>query len=148
MAKILTLLSNNNKQVANLALNTTQEVLRDSKFSVDTIEVREPLGLLCAASLMLESREYEGLIILGFLDLAESPENSIVFEKILRCFSDLSVHYALPVGFGLILTKNEQCTDQLIVERSKNAALLCLDLINLKTQVSIIDYEHPTKYSN
>ena len=149
MAKILILeLRQSKEDLTVRSLSIVNEILQDNEIIADTISVDEPFSLLYSASISLELYDYDGMIILGCLLEDAASENKIIYKEILRCFSDLSLHYALPVGFGFLFAKDREESALLIAEKSKRAVLSCLDLIKLKNQFGLIDNEPFTRYSN
>ena len=148
MGKILILESRQYEVIADKSLSIVHGILGNNKFIIDTISVDKPLSLLCAASISLELYDYEGMIILGVIFKNDNIANKMIYKQILRCFSDLSVHYALPIGFGVIFAQNEAKAELILDKEVRSAVEACLDLIKLKNQLSLIENEPLARYSN
>lgn len=148
MGKILILESRQYETIANNALNIAHRFLGNNKFIIDTVSVDSPFSLLCAASISLELYDYEGVIILGAIIKNDNVVNKMIYKQILRCFSDLSVHYALPIGFGVIFAQNENEAELVLDKEVRSAVKSCLDLIKLKNQLDLIENEPFARYSN
>ncbi|AEI89148.1 MAG: Riboflavin synthase beta-chain [Candidatus Midichloria mitochondrii] len=148
MAKILILESIQNEYLASKVLSTVNDILEENKFTIDTISVNEPFSLLCSASTSLELHDYDGVIILGTVFKDTPLENKLIYQEILRCFCDLSVHYALPVGFGMVLATDKGAAFSSIEKKARTAAHSCVDLIKLKNQFGLIENESFARYNN
>ncbi|WHQ47140.1 MAG: 6,7-dimethyl-8-ribityllumazine synthase [Candidatus Midichloria sp.] len=104
MAKIPILESIQNDYLANKVLSAVNDILEKNKFTIDTIPVNEPFSLLCSASTSLKLHDYDEVMILGTIFKDTPLENELIYQEILRCFCNLSMCYALPVGLGMVLS--------------------------------------------
>ena len=148
MIKILILQFKQDPDLDALALEYAMSIMEDNKTSTQHILVDEPFSILCAAGISMELQDYDGVIVLGALVQYEKPHCTILYKELLRCFSDLAMHYSMPIGLGIVLAENQFEALKTTEKRSKDAAMSCIELIKMKNQLGLFENEALTRYSN
>lgn len=84
----------------------------------------------------VSGRRFDGFIALGCVIEGETDHYEHICREASRGLMDLTVHYAIPLGFGLLTCRTyEQAMERAAVDRKNkgaDAARACLRMIELK----------------
>lgn len=100
---------------ANFYEDISAELLTGAKAALDeagagyqVIEVPGALEIPPAIRLLSESGKYDGYVALGCVIRGETTHYETVCNESARGLMDLGVHYALPIGNGILTVENEE----------------------------------------
>ncbi len=86
-------------------------------------------------------RRFDGYVALGCVIRGETTHYDYVCQESARALQELSVHYSLALGFGILTVENEaQAWDRAKVDRRDkggDAAKACLAMIELKRRLRL-----------
>ena len=82
---------------------------------------------------------YDGFINLGCVIRGETYHFEIVANESSRALTELALNYSIPIGNGILTVSNKdqaiKRSDPSQLNKGADAALACLSLINIKTQL-------------
>lgn len=146
MAQVLIVQSMENPDVAQKLFNSAIGVLDTSLVSYDKIEVPSINEIPTAISMSLESSDFEAVIALGCLieNKKESLIQPISFHVICESLNDFGVHYIMPIGNGLIFTKNEKDAAKLAETYGQRSAMVAVQMLKYKRQINLLEDDRLT----
>ena len=69
---------------------------------VDILTVPGALEIPLACQTALESKKYDALAVLGFIEKGETLHGEVIGHQVLRKIMDLQLTYECPIGYGII----------------------------------------------
>ena len=153
MVKILVIESQSSEQnssISHLCFDAASKIINEhGKISIDKVSLRNIFEIPFAISLNIELDDYDGLILLGCIEDKTDIKSQILYKEILRCSLDLSIHYALPIGFGIVLVaKDDENIKNIAINAAIESAISCVELLKLKSQLGFSQNDQFTRYSN
>ncbi|MDA0938840.1 MAG: 6,7-dimethyl-8-ribityllumazine synthase [Proteobacteria bacterium] len=147
-AKILIVESIAHPTIANNAFLGAEEVLNLHFKEYERISVQEVFDIACAVGLGAEALEYCAIVVLGAL--VESLDNAAdrLFAEVIRNISDISAHYSIPIGLGVLLVKNEDEGIKISKEYGRRAVISCMQLLKVKERIQSASCESFSHYKN
>ena len=143
MKKILIIQAVYYQHIADLLLLGTKSKLDELGYEYQVISVDGALEIPLVISFIINSNQlnqYDGFIALGCVIRGETSHYEIVCNESARSISYLSTKFAIPVANGILTVENEDQAIKRADPKQKNkggfCAKVCVDLINLKKQLS------------
>ena len=153
MAKILVVESKKTEAqqaISALCFDAISKIINEnSKIGIDRVSVKNVFEIPFAVSINIELDDYDGVILLGCIEDEKALKSQVLYKEILRCFLDLSIHYALPIGFGIIMVgKNDTNIENKAIDAAIESATSCIELLKLKSQLGFSQNDQFSRYSN
>lgn len=148
MSEVLIISSVFYKDIADISLKASKDILASHNMSFKTIIVPGAFEIPSVANMALENYDFRGLIILGCVIKGETNHYDIVCNECARGVNEVAAHYSVPMGFGLITAQNKKQADSRAEDYAKRATNACLELIKIKGQLNSFDHELYGKYNN
>jgi 6,7-dimethyl-8-ribityllumazine synthase len=141
MKKILILVSDHNREIVEVGLETIHKIINAHKMDSDTIRISGFIELSCALNSLLENFEYSGVIILGALLRDELIfDAQSVYNRSIDGVLEVISHYGIPIGVSLTLNTNTKEALSIINESAKKAVETCMQIMIIKDDVSEMSY--------
>ncbi|RZI47775.1 hypothetical protein EDM53_00060 [Rickettsiales endosymbiont of Peranema trichophorum] len=138
--KVLIIVANSSLEVESMFTSGAVSTLDKYGIDYDSVTAPQIVGVPSVLGIVLDSFEYDGVIILGAImrqsDDGTGPVNDMYNLEYLECVrgvNDLAMHFTLPVGFGIV--NITPCSDGLlrkIMEVAAKATESCIELIKIK----------------
>ena len=134
--KVLIILSKYYEEISENLLNSAVNFLEEKSILFDIIEVPGALEIPQVLNLQTnisknKSLIYEGYIALGCVIKGETYHFEIVSNETNRCLMNVALKYSLPLGNGVITSYNYEQALKRSLEKGKEAALACYELIKM-----------------
>jgi 6,7-dimethyl-8-ribityllumazine synthase len=138
MDKVLIIESNRYGDVSNKLLKAATDKLQVIGIEYDHVVVRRASEIAMAASIAMDTLEYQGVIALGCLLRGETDQYEYVCAETIRNINEVGMDYSLPIGLG-ILTVNDKQQALVRAERyGKEAADACIGLLEIKKRFNTL----------
>ena len=142
--KVLIILSKYYEEISENLLNSAVNFLEEKSILFDIIEVPGALEIPQVLNLQTnisknKSLIYEGYIALGCVIKGETYHFEIVSNETNRCLMNVALKYSLPLGNGVITSYNYEQALKRSLEKGKEAALACYELIKIKNYNNNVD---------
>jgi 6,7-dimethyl-8-ribityllumazine synthase len=134
MPKVLLISSKTHSYIAERQLQIAQPLLQKKQVKYDLLRVNQVVDLLPALTMVLESDDYEGIIVCGVI-ISNNIGAHIVYQECLRYIYSTAGDFGLPMGSAIIYAESEASVDEAIEQDTVNAVLSCLSLIELKADL-------------
>lgn len=120
--------------ISECSLSVVQQSLeRYGKSFFDVVTVPRVFEIAHAMNLILESREYDGVVILGcVLRLDDCGE--LMLSECVKSANELSIHYSVPLGCGIMFADDIEQARQKATKCSIEAVTACLALMKIKSE--------------
>lgn len=131
--KILIIKSNSYPNISKEILRITQDVLAGcNKVSTDVVTVPRISEIAHAMNLIIESNEYDGVMVLGCMIHSNTISDSVMLSECMKSINELAIHYSLPLGYCIISSNSEVQALQLVNACVLDATDACLKLMEIK----------------
>jgi len=142
--KVLIILSKYYEEISENLLNSAVNFLEEKSILFDIIEVPGALEIPQVLNLQTnisknKSLIYEGYIALGCVIKGETYHFEIVSNETNRCLMNVALKYSFPLGNGVITSYNYEQALKRSLEKGKEAALACYELIKIKNYNNNVD---------
>ena len=142
--KVLIILSKYYEEISENLLNSAVNFLEEKSILFDVVEVPGALEIPQVLNLQTDisknkSLIYEGYIALGCVIKGETYHFEIVSNETNRCLMNVALKYSLPLGNGVITSYNYEQALKRSLEKGKEAALACYELIKIKNYNNNVD---------
>jgi 6,7-dimethyl-8-ribityllumazine synthase len=138
MDKVLIIESNRYGNVSNKLLKAATDILEGMGMEYDHVVVRRASEIAMAASIAIDTLEYQGVIALGCIVQGETDQYQHVCAETIRNINEVGMDYSLPIGLG-ILTVNDEKQALARAERyGKEAANACIGLLEIKKRFNTL----------
>lgn len=117
-------------------------------WEADRITISQVKDIPTAASIILESFDYDAIICVGAFYDDNRYETKVVYKEFLRSMNEISIHFAIPVGMAVFYVEQGDDLLQLIKDRTAKAIESCDELIKLKNLYQNFNHEPPKEYKN
>lgn len=139
MKKIALVAATFYEKYAESLINGAAQVINASGYEAEVITVPGALEIPAAIAFAAESENYEGFVALGCVIRGETTHYDTVCNESARAIMDLTVHFGLAVGNGILTVEND---DQAWVRadvdqknKGGDAARACLALVAIKEKM-------------
>ena len=142
--KVLIILSKYYEEISKNLLNSAINFLEEKSILFDIVEVPGALEIPQVLNLQTnisknKSLIYEGYIALGCVIKGETYHFEIVSNETNRCLMNVALKYSFPLGNGVITSYNYEQALKRSLEKGKEAALACYELIKIKNYNNNVD---------
>ena len=142
--KVLIILSKYYEEISENLLNSAVNFLEEKSILFDVVEVPGALEIPQVLNLQTDisknkSLIYEGYIALGCVIKGETYHFEIVSNETNRCLMNVALKYSFPLGNGVITSYNYEQALKRSLEKGKEAALACYELIKIKNYNNNVD---------
>jgi 6,7-dimethyl-8-ribityllumazine synthase len=152
MVKILIIKARTPKDegsILNDCVDAATKVIKEhTKIDIDILKDYPLFSLPCAASISLEINDYDGMVIIGYGEFTKESGAKTIYKEVVRSFTDLSMHYALPIGFALVMIKPGDDVKTLAMQAAVDAAHSCIELLKLKNELGFSSNAQFARYNN
>ena len=137
--KILIVSANFYKDISKNLLNGATNFFKQENIDFDHVIVPGALEISQTIKFYHDSnKHYDGYLALGCVIRGETYHFELVSNESARSLTDLSIKYSIPIGNGILTTYNKEQalvrSDPLKLNKAKEAAFACLEMVNLKKQ--------------
>lgn len=139
MKKILIISANFYQEISKMLLDSAISELESEKYSYETITVPGCLEIPTALALAIDSKKYDGYIVLGCVIRGETTHYDYVCNESMRGVNKLAIKYRIALGNAILTVENQS---QAIARADKNqknkgghAARTCIEMIKIKDQL-------------
>ena len=102
---------------------------------IDVVEVPGCFELPLASRLLLEAKDYDGIVALGVVIRGDTPHFDFVAGECARGIMDVQLATGVPIGFGVLTTENlaqaEERADPARLDKGYEAALAAATLVTI-----------------
>lgn len=146
MAQVLIVQSMENPDIAQKLFNSAVGVLDTSLVSYDKIEVPSISEIPTAISMSLESSDFEAVIAIGSIieNKIEALIQGTSFHVVCESLNDFGVHYIMPIGNGLMFTKNQKDAAKLAEAFGQKSAMVAVQMLKYKRQINLLEDDRLT----
>lgn len=133
--KILIVVSNYYKDIAEGLHRGAVETLKKSKYNYETVYVPGSFEISLAIKYFIKKNKYDGYIALGCILKGQTYHFNLLSNECARAINSLILEYTKPIGFGVLTCNNIKEARARSIRGKKNkgkeAALACLQMVNL-----------------
>lgn len=134
MPKVLLISSRANFEVSEKQLSLAQSLLQKKDVKYDLLRVLQVIDLLPALTMILESEEYDGVVVCGVI-LSDNIRSSIIYQECLRNVYSMASDFGLPIGFSVIFGESLELIENVIEEDTISAISSCISLMELRSDL-------------
>ena len=113
-----------------------RDSLKHNKCDTTIFSVMGTLEIANAMNLILETNQYDGVVVLGCIIRGETENYKLLASECIRSVNDLAIHYTVPLGFGIICAENKKQAEERCVRYAKKAVEACLSLIAIRNKTN------------
>ena len=147
MAKILLISSKTHPDIAAKQLSVAQTELQRRSIKYDLVKVLHPIDLPSALSIVLESEDYDGIIVCGFI-IGPHAQQLVVYQECLRGIQSISLDFATPIGYAIIYSDTQQNALDQHESVTTEAVASCIEIMELKKDLQLGSNEYRFGYQN
>ena len=133
--KVCIIVSNFYPEISKLLIDGAVAKLKKNKiFNFKIINVPGTFEISLAIKHHINKGNYNGYIALGCIIKGETYHFEILSNECIRSLNSLSIDNNKPIGFGIITCNNIKQAEERsngIKNKGKEAALACIDMINI-----------------
>ena len=142
--KVLIIISKYYKDISENLLKSAVTFLEENSIIFDVIEVPGALEIPQVLNFQVNNSNnlkfaYEGYIALGCVIKGETYHFEIVSNETNRSLMNIALNHSFPLGNGVITAYNYDQALKRSLDKGKEAAQACYELIKIKNQISRVD---------
>ena len=142
--KVLIIISKYYKDISENLLKSAEIFLKHKSIIFDIIEVPGALEIPQAFNFNAyfsknKIFDYRGFIALGCIIKGETYHFEIVSNETNRCLMNVAIKHSFPLGNGVITAYNYEQALKRSLDKGKEAALACYELMKIKNQNYHVD---------
>ena len=128
--KILIVVSNYYKDIAEGLHRGAVETLKKSKYNYETVYVPGSFEISLAIKYFIKKNKYDGYIALGCILKGQTYHFNLLSNECARAINSLILEYTKPIGFGVLTCDNldqaEKRSDPKRGNKGEEAAIACI----------------------
>lgn len=136
MSNILLIEARFYENIANQLAEAAIEVIEESGFSYERLEVPGCFEIPAAISMARATKKYDGYVALGCVIRGETTHYDYVCGESARGINQLAIEHQLAVGYGIITAENRGQASARADKDQKNvggrAARACLEMLAIQ----------------
>ncbi|MBA8667016.1 6,7-dimethyl-8-ribityllumazine synthase [Holosporaceae bacterium 'Namur'] len=148
MNKVLIVEATLHPDTADALSGAVRFVLEQNGIEYERVQVSGIFEIPAAVSIALDAFDYDGAIVVGSLIGQESITLNTIYQECARGVNDISIHFSLPIGFGIFMVENEAQALEQASAIGKQAAACCLELIKIKNLYQSFHNDSGSGYKN
>ena len=142
--KVLIIISKYYKDISENLLKSATTFLEEKVIKFDLIEVPGALEIPQALNFNANFSknkifDYRGFVALGCIIKGETYHFEIVSNETNRCLMNVAIKHSFPLGNGVITAYNYEQALKRSLDKGKEAALACYELMKIKNQNYHVD---------
>ena len=142
--KVLIIISKYYKDISENLLKSALTFLEENAIPFDVIEVPGALEIPQVLNFQINNSKnlkfaYEGYIALGCVIKGETYHFDIVSNETNRCLMNIALKHFFPLGNGVITAYNYDQALKRSLDKGKEAAQACYELIKIKNRNNKVD---------
>lgn len=138
-SNVLVIESNFYRNISEISLSATKEMLRSLGITFDHISVPGSFDIANAMNIALENVNYDGVVVLGCVIRGETFHFELVSHESARSINEVAIHYSMPLGFGIITVDNMQQAEARAADYAKRAVMACIQLMGIKSEFTSVE---------
>jgi 6,7-dimethyl-8-ribityllumazine synthase len=128
--QVLIIESSRYPEISMPCLMLVKNLLTGMYIKTNVITVPTEQEIAHALNIVLETNEYDGVVILGCVVTTENHTH----QECIRTINDVAINYSIPLGFGLILSKNINDATHETTSMAEKAVKGCITLMKIKDE--------------
>lgn len=148
MNRIVTIEATSSGDVSDIIFSQVKMLIEPKGWEMDRISVSQPQAISAAASIVLESCDYDGIICIGAFHHDDRYETKALYQEFLRSMNEISVHFAIPVGIAVLYLEKDDDVQSVINNSALRATESCDELMKLKNLYQSFNHDGPKEYKN
>lgn len=136
MKKILIISANFYQEISKMLETSAIAELESENFTHETITVPGCLEIPTALALAIDSKKYDGYIVLGCVIRGETTHYDYVCNESIHAVTKLSLKHRAPIGNGILTVENQSQAitraDKTQKDKGGHAARTCIEMLKIK----------------
>ncbi len=130
--KVLIIESSFYRDISDICLLTAKNELEKVGIHTDIVTVPRISEIAHAMNIILETNDYDGVIVLGCFILKKEIGELAMVECV-KSVNELAIHYSIPFGFGVITAISTEQAYHIAKKSAIHAVDACIALIKIKS---------------
>lgn len=148
MNKVLIVGSVLNNDISDILSASARAVLEQNGIDYEQIKVEGIFEIPAAVSIALDSFDYDGVIVLGSQISQKNMMENVFFKECARGMNDISIHFSIPVGFGVFIADDHDSAIKIAHSLGKKSASVCMELMKIKSLYQTFYNDSSSGYKN